>query len=90
MQGLIAYSLFTLALETARTYFGVTRGSHAYGNLSHIRIVVYLLCMSYWIVTLWWNAPPPREMTDLMRQQVSTIHQALAGKVEARRAEAKL
>jgi hypothetical protein len=90
MQGFIAYSLCTLALETARTYFGVTQSSHAYGNLSHARIVVYLLCMSYWIVTLWWNAPPPREMTGLMRQQVSNINQALAGRIEARRAEAKL
>lgn len=89
MQGFIAYSLCTLALETARTYFGVTQGSHAYDNLSHVRIVVYLLCMAYWIVTLWWNAPSPREMTGLMRQQVSTIRQALAGRVEARRAEAK-
>lgn len=90
MQGFIAYSLCTLALETARTYFGVTQGSHAYGDLSHARIVVYLLCMSYWAVTLWRNGPPPREMTSLMRQQVSTINQALAGRVEARRAEAKL
>jgi hypothetical protein len=90
MQGFIAYSLCTLALETARTYFGVTQGSHAYGNLSHARIVVYLLCMSYWIVTLWWNEPLPREMTGLMRQQVSAIHQALAGRVESRRTEAKL
>jgi hypothetical protein len=89
MQGFVAYSLCTLALETARTYFGVTQSSHVYDNLSHVRVVVYVLCMAYWIVTLWWNGPPPRVMTGLMRQQVSTIHQALAGRVEARRAEAK-
>jgi hypothetical protein len=89
MHGFVAYSLCTLALETGRTYFGLTQSSHAYGDLSHARIVVYLLCMAYWIVTLWWNAPPPREMTGLMRRQVSTIHQALAGRVERHRAEAK-
>lgn len=89
MHGFIAYSLCTLAVETARTYFGVAQGSHAYSSLSHTRIVVYALCMAYWIVTLFWNAPPPREMTDLMREQLSTIHQALAGTVETRRLEAK-
>jgi hypothetical protein len=90
MQGFVAYLLCTLALETARTYFGVTQGSRAYDNLSHGRIVVYLLCMTYWIVTLWRNPPLPREMTGLMRQQVSAIRRALAGRIEARRAEAKL
>lgn len=89
MHGFVAYSLCTLALETARTYFGVKQGSHAYGNLSHLRIAIYLLCMTYWIVTLWHNAPSPRQMTDLMRQQVSTIREALASRVEARRAGAK-
>lgn len=89
MQGFIAYLLCTLALETARTYFGVTQDSRVYDNLSHVRIVVYVLCMAYWVVTLWWNEPPPREMTGVMRQQVSAIHHALAGRVEARRAEAK-
>lgn len=90
MQGFVAYVLCTLALETARTYFGVTQGSRAYDDLSHVRIFAYLLCMTYWIFTLWRNAPPPRQMTGLMREQVSTIRQALAGRIEVRRAEAKL
>jgi hypothetical protein len=89
MQGFIAYLFCTLALETARTYFGVSRGSRAYDDLSHVRICVYLLCMGYWIVTLWRNAPAPRRLTSVMHQQVSAIRQVVAGRIEARRAEAK-
>jgi hypothetical protein len=89
MHGFIAYLLCTLALETARTYFGVTQGSHVYDDLSHIRIAVYVVCMAYWVVTLWMDAPPTREMTDLMRQQVSAIREVLANTVEAHRTEAK-
>jgi hypothetical protein len=57
MHGFIVYSLCTMALETARTYFGIAATSHAYDHISHVRIVVYILCMAYWIVTLWWEAP---------------------------------
>jgi hypothetical protein len=90
MQGFVGYSLCTLALETARTYFGVTQGSRAYSDLSHIRIVVYMLCMSYWITTLWQEEPPSRQLTGLMRDQVAAIRQAVAAKIETRRTEAKL
>ncbi len=90
MQGFVGYSLCTLALETARTYFGVKHGSPAYSNLSHIRIVVYMLCMSYWIVTLWQEEPRSRQMTSLMRHQVAAIRQVVAAQVETGRTEAKL
>jgi hypothetical protein len=90
MQGFVGYSLCTLALETARTYFGVAQGSPAYSNLSHVRIVVYMLCMSYWIVTLWHEEPQSRQMTSLMHSQVAAIRQAVTAQIETRRTEAKL
>lgn len=90
MQGFLGYFLCTLALETARTYFGVRQGSTAYDTLSHVRIATYMVCMAYWIVTLWQNEPPPRELTSVMRGQVSAIRQAVTGRIEARRTEAKL
>jgi hypothetical protein len=89
MQGFVGYSLCTLALETARTYFGVTQGSRAFSNLSQIRIVVYGLCMAYWIVTLWKEEPPSKKLTGSMRLQVFAIRQAVAAKIEAQRTEAK-
>jgi hypothetical protein len=89
MHGFIVYSLCTMVLETARTYFGVTATSHAYDGISHVRIAVYILCMAYWIVTLWWEAPPTRQMTDMMRRQLSAVQDALVRRDEMRRAGAK-
>jgi hypothetical protein len=89
MHGFIVYSLCTMALETARTYFGVTATSHAYNRISHVRIGVYVLCMAYWSVTLCWEAPPPRQMTDMMRGQLSALQDALVRRDGIRRAGAK-
>ena len=89
MHGFIVYSLCTMVLETARTYFGVTATSHAYDSISHVRIAVYILCMAYWIVTLWWEAPRARQMTDVMRQQLSAVQDALVRRDNMRRARAK-
>jgi hypothetical protein len=89
IQGFVAYSLCTLALETARTYCGVTKSSRVYDDLSHLRVIAYALCMAHWIISLWADAPPPRELPSLMREQVSAIGHVVAGRVEARRAGAK-
>lgn len=89
IHGFVVYLLCTLSLETARTYFGMAQGSHVYQDLSRVRIVTYILCMAYWIVTLWRDAPPPHEMSDLMRQQLAAIHGAIAYKTTPRRIEVK-
>ena len=89
IHGFVAYSLCTLALETARTYCGVSKGSRVYDDLSHLRVGAYALCMAYWIISLWRDAPPPRELPTLMREQVSAIGHVVADRVEARRAGVK-
>jgi hypothetical protein len=72
-QGLGVYSMATLGIETVRTYFGLERGSHVYADLSHLRIVLYLLCLVYWIVALWRNAAAQGEMPELMRKQLREL-----------------
>jgi hypothetical protein len=74
-QGLGVYSIVTLVLETARTYFGVAKNGQTYSQLSHLRIAVYLACLLYWIVTLWRNNPTGRQMPDLMRRQLAELNE---------------
>jgi hypothetical protein len=69
-QGLGIYSVCTVLIEAGRTYFGLKRGTHTYDELSHTRIAVYLVCVVYWIIMLWREAPQPRELTEQMRRQL--------------------
>jgi hypothetical protein len=71
--GLGVYSAVTVIVESARTFFGLQRNARAYGELSHIRIVVYLACAAYWIIMMWRDAPPPRELSQTMREQLRDL-----------------
>jgi len=86
-QGLALYSVATLVFETANTSFGLTGNDRIYGQLSRLRMVLYLCCVMYWIVSLWRNAPPARRMPELVRRQVSVISQALDYRLDALRSE---
>ena len=82
-KGLAFYSVVTLIFETINTSFGLNGKDQVYGELSRLRMVLYLCCVMYWIVALWRNAPSARRMPILVREQVSAIHQALKGRVAA-------
>jgi hypothetical protein len=86
-QGFGLYSVATLVFETANTCFGLTGSDRVYGQLSRLRMVLYLCCVVYWIVSLWRNAPPVRRMPERVRQQVSVIGRALDGRLNALRSE---
>jgi hypothetical protein len=77
-QGLGIYSVFTVALEAGRTYFGLRTNSQIYDDLSHVRMGVYLLCVTYWIIMLWRDAPPGRGITECMRRQLAAINAGAA------------
>jgi hypothetical protein len=72
-QGMGAFFLFGVLIETGHTYFGVGREIPAFLVLSHIRMVVYLGCVIYWIFTLSRNERPARIMTKEMRERVLTL-----------------
>ncbi len=84
-KGLTAYSIATLILETANTYLGLGGSGPVYDDLSRIRIGIYLCCVTYWIVALWRNAPPSRNMPDHIRKQATTISQAVKLRVDGLR-----
>jgi hypothetical protein len=72
-QGLGAFSLITMLIETGRSYFGVGREIPTFVFLSHIRMAAYLGCVTYWMVALWRQEQPAREMTEEMREKLFAL-----------------
>jgi hypothetical protein len=72
-QGLGAYSLLAVLIETGHSYFGVGRQLPAFLVLSHIRMAAYLVCVNYWIINLWREERPGRRMTSEMREKMFTL-----------------
>jgi hypothetical protein len=84
-QGLGVYSLITVILEAGHTWSGLLHETHTYQWLSRARIAVYLGCLVYWIVTLWRDDRPMRELTDDMRSQLSSLQAETAEHLSALR-----
>ncbi|HWB32580.1 MAG TPA: hypothetical protein VG714_05345 [Acidobacteriaceae bacterium] len=72
-QGFGIYSIVSLILETINNYFGLQNSADVYNAANHVRSLVYLGCVGYWIVTLWQEAPAPRELPDAMLMQIYTL-----------------
>jgi hypothetical protein len=72
-QGLGAYSLISVLIETGHNYVGVGRDVPAYIVLSHVRMAAYLGCVTYWIIMLWRDERSSREMTEAMRVKLFTL-----------------
>ena len=69
-QGLGAYSLFDLATTIGVASVGITTDNAVFAALIRARKLAWLACQVYWIVTLWREAPAPRELPPAMRAQV--------------------
>jgi hypothetical protein len=75
-QGLGFYSLIGLFTEAGHNI--LPSNSAAYEVLTNLRISVYLLCASYWIVMLWLPAPAPQELPTEARRQLFTLQRRVA------------
>jgi hypothetical protein len=89
-QGLGAYSLFGLLIDTGRSYFGVGREVPAFVFLSHTRIAAYIICLAYWTVMLWRKEEPSREMTQEMRERLFTLQRRVEYDLQSLRSRKKL
>jgi len=69
-QGFGIYSLVSVVYDTLNTWLGWAHQGSTIRLLSEIRITALLGVLAYWIVTLWQEAPEPREMPDSMRIQI--------------------
>jgi len=88
-QGLGAYSLISVLIETGHSYFGVGRDVPAYVVLSQFRIAAYLGCAAYWIIMLWRDEPPSREMTEEMRVRLFSLQRRVAYDLQGLRSRKK-
>ena len=70
-QGLGFYSLIGLITEAGHNFF--PRNTAPYETLSYLRMSVYLICASYWIVMLWLPAPSPQELPAAAQRQLFTL-----------------
>jgi hypothetical protein len=76
-QGLGVYSMIDVLIEGGHSYFGLSHGTQTYIALSHLRMGIYLVCIVYWIVMLWRDAPQPRELSANMRRQLFTLQRGV-------------
>ena len=77
-QGLGGYSLITVLIEAGHAYFSSEREVPVFKVLSHVRMVVYLGCIGYWIIGLWSNEEPARIMPQEMRRKIFDLQSQLA------------
>jgi hypothetical protein len=70
-QGLGFYSLIGLLTEAGHNI--LPRNTTPYAVLTYFRMTTYLVCSTYWIVTLWMEAPAPQELPEKTRRQLFTL-----------------
>jgi hypothetical protein len=74
-QGLGAYSLICVGKDIVVNSVRLSRNALLYSELSHLRMLSYLVCEAYWIVMLWQAAPAPRELPEALRMQLCTLQE---------------
>jgi hypothetical protein len=89
-QGLGAYSLVSVLIETGHSYFGVGGEVRTFIFLSRISIAAYLTCVAYWAVMLWRKEQPSREMTEEMRERLFTLQRRVEYDLQGLRSRKKL
>jgi len=72
-QGLGIYSIVRLAAGIIQNAAGIHPGWHVYTISSHTSDMTYIICAFYWVVTLYAEAPAPRELPEEMRMQIYTL-----------------
>ncbi len=89
-QALGAYSLVSVLIETGHCYFGAGVEKPVVLLLSHLRMMLYLGCVLYWMINLWRNEPPSREMPLEMRERLFTLQASLDYDLQILRSPEKL
>jgi hypothetical protein len=82
LEGLGAYSIVDLLVESGHSLFGVG-DTHLYAALSRVRVTAYLVCVLYWIGSLWRSTPPQGTMPERMRAQLIELQRVTAMELES-------
>ncbi len=76
--GLGAYSVVDVAIGAGHSLYSTGYDPQVQTALTYARMLVYLSCLGYWIVTLWQAAPQPRELPPALRQHLRALEAQLA------------
>jgi hypothetical protein len=80
-QGLGIYSIVTVIVETADSYFGLPTHADDYRIfrfVQHCRIAIYLCCLTYWIICLYRRELPRHSVTTEMRNRLFHLQNTAA------------
>ncbi len=72
-QGMGLYAIVCFIMGTANNYFGTVHTTAIYHAVNQIRGYLSMAIGGYLIVTLWQEAPQPRELPDAMLMQIYTF-----------------
>lgn len=75
-QGMGVCSVVSLVSQAGTNYFGV-KDLRIYAALSQFRIGTYLLCLGFWIVSLWQEAPEPKALPEQMLSQIFILQKRM-------------
>jgi hypothetical protein len=72
-QALGFYSFVCILIEAGHSYFGLDHSVRISADLTYFRMLTYMFCAGYWIVTLWLDAPVPKALPKQMEEQLLTL-----------------
>jgi hypothetical protein len=84
-QGLGVYSLFCIVVEAGNSYFGLVNGTTASMILTQARMALYLLCLTYWIITLCRQEPQPKSLPADIESRLLQLRGQTAASLHALR-----
>lgn len=70
-QGLTAWATVAVVIDTLHSFLGSQRD---FAGLEHVRMVVYLTVLGYWIVQLWKPEPARLPMSAAMQKYLIALH----------------
>ena len=84
-QGLGVYSMAQILIQGVHN----TIGTAGYLALSRTRMTLYLVCILYWMITLWSEAPVPKALPAEMLSRLSFLRTDVAQSLDSLRAGRK-
>jgi hypothetical protein len=69
-QGWGVYTMFSMLVDAVENFFGLATRAGVFHTLNHVRLGLFMVCLGFWIVTLWQEAPEPRELPARVNAQL--------------------
>ena len=72
-QGLGFYSFVWILIAAGHSYLGIDHNVRISADLTYFRMLTYLICAGYWIITLWLDAPVTKALPKEMEQHLLVL-----------------